>query len=234
MLKRKRIVSVLIVLAILVGVSTTVFAVKQQQQITVTYGMSLFFNDQKSTLRDANGGEVQPFVYQGTTYVPIRGVSQLFGADVSYDAASNSAYIYDDFSEACAVVHQMSNIVNEGFLVYQDMILEATTTDLGDLSQYESAVETKITNMYELLEELGNTNANIGIIIQEILPSYSDFVVSFVDTYTAYKSLQSSRSSYAANKFADSAHALIENYYATINSIDSFFNDYCCWRDLGF
>lgn len=234
MLKSRKIVAVCTILAVLAGISTAVFAAKQQKQLTVTYGMTLYFNEQKSILQDAAGAEVQPFVYQGTTYVPIRGVSQLFGAAVSYDPASNSAYIYDDFSEACAVVYRMSNIVNNCYLLYQDMILNASTKELKDLSALADECDQDIYDMFDLLENLYESNANIAIIIEDVLPSYSDFLESYAEAYNAYKSLRISKSSYAANKFVDSAEILIDNYYATTDSIDNFFNNYCCWRDIGF
>jgi hypothetical protein len=61
--------------------------------ITVTYGVKLVLDGQKVTLADASGNEVKPFVYEGTTYVPLRAVSQLFGATISYDAATNTVYL---------------------------------------------------------------------------------------------------------------------------------------------
>jgi hypothetical protein len=64
-----------------------------ESDITITYGVSLVLDGKKVTLADASGNEVKPFVYEGTTYVPLRAVSQLFDATISYDATTNTVYL---------------------------------------------------------------------------------------------------------------------------------------------
>ena len=44
-------------------------------------------------MRDANGKSVETFAYNGTTYVPLRAVSQSLGKDVSYDGKTQRVYI---------------------------------------------------------------------------------------------------------------------------------------------
>ena len=80
---RKRGIAALMSIVLLFGLSSPAFAATTQKQIGITYGISLMFNDSKASLTDVNGNSVQPFVWQGTTYVPIRGVAQLFGAEVA-------------------------------------------------------------------------------------------------------------------------------------------------------
>ncbi len=45
------------------------------------------------TARDVTGKVVLPFVKDGTTYLPVRAIGTAFGQDVSWDAATNTAYI---------------------------------------------------------------------------------------------------------------------------------------------
>ena len=60
------------------------------------------FNNEAIDMTDANGKAVEAFIYNGTTYVPIRAVSNAFGADIGYDRNTQTISIYDDFSEVAA------------------------------------------------------------------------------------------------------------------------------------
>ncbi len=45
------------------------------------------------TLRDTAGQEVEPFIYNGTTYLPVRAVGEALGKEVSYDGSTSTVYI---------------------------------------------------------------------------------------------------------------------------------------------
>lgn len=68
-------------------------ATSYQKTITVDYGVTLSINGSTPTLTDVNGNTVQPFTYNGTTYVPIRAVSDKLSANVEYDATTKTATV---------------------------------------------------------------------------------------------------------------------------------------------
>lgn len=43
--------------------------------------------------KDVNGNKVEPFIYNGTTYLPVRAVGEAFGKAVSYDGQTKSVYV---------------------------------------------------------------------------------------------------------------------------------------------
>ncbi|MBR1443925.1 MAG: NPCBM/NEW2 domain-containing protein [Firmicutes bacterium] len=43
--------------------------------------------------RDSVGKELEPFVYNGTTYLPVRAVAEAVGKDVTWDSQSSTVYI---------------------------------------------------------------------------------------------------------------------------------------------
>ena len=68
--KRFRIPIIGLICCMLLG--TIAFAVNGRK-ITATYGgITIYLNGQKQVATDVNGKVVEPLIYQGTTYVPIR------------------------------------------------------------------------------------------------------------------------------------------------------------------
>lgn len=61
--------------------------------ITVNPGIGIYVNGQKLNPTDANGSAVEVFSYNGTTYLPVRAISEALGLTVQWDAASNSVRI---------------------------------------------------------------------------------------------------------------------------------------------
>ncbi|HIW94855.1 MAG TPA: copper amine oxidase N-terminal domain-containing protein [Candidatus Flavonifractor merdipullorum] len=68
---------------------------------TVTYktiqvqysGIHLVVDGVPITPKDANGVEVEPFVYNGTTYLPVRAVGEAIGKQVTWEGSSQTVYI---------------------------------------------------------------------------------------------------------------------------------------------
>ncbi len=77
------------------------------KQINARFGVQISVNGVTQHLTDASGNPVQAFEYNGTTYVPIRGVAQALGAQVGYDASTDTASITD---ERLAVFRVLTNI----------------------------------------------------------------------------------------------------------------------------
>ena len=68
------------------------FAESASRQITATYGgIEIYINGAKLVPKDVNGNYVQPFVVDGTTYLPIRAVAEAVGYDVNYDDETHTA-----------------------------------------------------------------------------------------------------------------------------------------------
>jgi len=61
--------------------------------IAVDDGIAVTINGVPFTPKDVNGKEVPLFLYEGTTYAPVRAFAQAAGLSVDYDAKTNSARI---------------------------------------------------------------------------------------------------------------------------------------------
>lgn len=94
---KKRLIAATLMFAVFL---TSAFAATAyQKSITVDYNINLNINGKTPTLTDVNGKQVQPFTYEGTTYVPIRAVANEMGASVGYDNATQTATITQSVSD---------------------------------------------------------------------------------------------------------------------------------------
>lgn len=92
MKQRIRFLSVfLAAVALLCGV---VFATDGGKTLEVVYrNIRIFVDGAEIVPKDVNGNIVEPFVYQGTTYLPVRAVASALGKDVVWDGATSSVYL---------------------------------------------------------------------------------------------------------------------------------------------
>jgi hypothetical protein len=64
------------------------------KQISVFYGgISIVVDGTKITPKDVSGKVVEPFIFEGTTYVPARAIAEALGKDVEWEPAAQTVYI---------------------------------------------------------------------------------------------------------------------------------------------
>ena len=74
------------------------------QSVTATFrpDVTLQVNGTAYTVRDTNGNEVAPLLYNGTTYVPLATLGQALGVQVSWDAATQTVVVTDQGGQAAS------------------------------------------------------------------------------------------------------------------------------------
>lgn len=84
-----------IVLMVMIS-GVTVLANVRTESISVTFNnIRLVVNGDLITPRDGQGNVVEPFVWNGTTYLPVRAVADALGQDVYWDSSTTTVYIMD-------------------------------------------------------------------------------------------------------------------------------------------
>lgn len=84
------------VLATLILGTGATIAKQATEKIDVTYrDIKLTLNGTEFTPTDANGNTVEPFIYNGTTYLPVRGVAQALDVKVQWDGDKNIVKLLD-------------------------------------------------------------------------------------------------------------------------------------------
>lgn len=89
-------IAAMIMLCIFISIIAFTFgamAANNVKTIDVTTGVNIMIDGKEFVPKDANGKSVEVFIYNGTTYVPIRAVTELFGKQISYDAATDTVFI---------------------------------------------------------------------------------------------------------------------------------------------
>lgn len=92
MIKNKKNVSTLAIMLIL---STVVIASSRIANIKVVYDNIKIVVDGKEVNfgLDSEGKKIEPFIYNGTTYLPVRAVGEAVGKDVSWNQSSKTVFL---------------------------------------------------------------------------------------------------------------------------------------------
>lgn len=88
---KKRIIAAIAMFAVFF--TTSYAANAYLKTITVSYDINLSIDYKTPKLVDADGIPVKPFVYEGTTYVPIRAIADNLDAEIQYYSDTKTANI---------------------------------------------------------------------------------------------------------------------------------------------
>lgn len=86
-----------IAIGLLMGVLLTggiSYAATRSETIDVFYdNIKIFIDGEELDPRDGDGEKVEPFIYNGTTYLPVRAVGQAVGKSVDWDGVEKVVYL---------------------------------------------------------------------------------------------------------------------------------------------
>ena len=147
-------------------------------------GIKIYVDGDKITPKDGNGKIVDPFIYDGTTYLPVRAVSEALGKQVAWDDKSNSVYIGQRLDEV--VVGTAEEFV-KAIGSNKKIILKPGMYDLSSVSNEielqkgvtwesgEDGKELNIKNISNLIIE-GSSEGKTEIVVQPRFAEIMRFV----------------------------------------------------------
>ena len=96
--------------ALVLTMSVAVFAATGvTRQLTVQMGgMTIVIDGVKMAPRDVNNQPVEPIVYNGTTYVPIRFISEVFNKSIKYVGATSTIFIGEPQRQEAILLRDMT------------------------------------------------------------------------------------------------------------------------------
>ena len=82
-------------LALMVGIATGAYATANNEaiQALLSHDITIQYNGETQTMKNATGRTVYPVVYQGTTYLPVRAVAGMLGVPVDWDGNTQTVYL---------------------------------------------------------------------------------------------------------------------------------------------
>ena len=78
---------------VLGGAVNPALAAMAGKTIQVFTGVNIYIDDVKLNPKDANGNPVEAFIYNGTTYLPVRAVGEAVGKTVQWEGSTSSVYL---------------------------------------------------------------------------------------------------------------------------------------------
>lgn len=94
MKKTFQIISLVLVCVLLCSVAAIATGGSYTKELIAKYvGVQLVVNGTTITPKDANGKVVEPFIVDGTTYLPVRAVAEALGQEVGWDGDTKTVYI---------------------------------------------------------------------------------------------------------------------------------------------
>lgn len=228
---KKRIPAIILMFALFL--TTSYAANTYRKTITVTSGVNVEFNNEAIDMTDANGKAVEAFIYNGTTYVPIRAVSNAFGADIGYDRNTQTISVYDEFHRnsyssvqtGCTISVCMTELE-----VYRAAINNnAFWTAPAEKSKEAQAFIDRDT---EMLKTLSEDNGCYHLLSEQLLPTYNEFIKSYQQAVKSYAVMYNQRN-YSDEKlwtpFAKNETSARENSGMYASDLEIFYDSFN-WR----
>lgn len=221
---KKRLSAIIFMLTFFI--STALAANTYKTNIEIEYGIDIKVDGSRRLWADANGNEVQPFVYNGTTFVPLRAVADVLGIAVSYDSANNIAYLNDYAKEAKNTLYEIriaSNAVDRSsFVLYKDIKIGRY-----DATGFDDARNTSDMMMENVDLYMSNMRDNNNVFLSLVEPCYKLLQNQVVALNSAISN------GYLSIKMADSSYLTAcvndlisqeKSYFSCINQCDTTYH----------
>ncbi len=152
---KKKIAALVTALAVFSStLAVTALAFGTQREITVKDGVSVYMNGEEIEMTDANGNPVDAFVYNGTTYLPARAISEALGKDVSWDGNTGRVDITDPTENTAVEVTEQTTSAT----------VDSTQTDTEGAATVYFTSDISPESLVEIYDALGvELTGNVGV-----------------------------------------------------------------------
>lgn len=152
-----------IITAVVLG-TCSVFAESVQKMLPVSYeNIKIYIDGNLLQPKDADGNPVEPFIYNGTIYVPIRAISEAFGKPVKWDGSKASVYIGEEKIQNASLelyIWKNSSVTNNDNIYYT--LLPVTNRIKYEKEIYDPSSFVDYGNLKKMLNQYAD---NVNLII---------------------------------------------------------------------
>ncbi len=154
--KKARIIAVIAMLTVLLDV--TVFAKQATETISVMYdNIKILIDGVEFTAKDVNGNVIEPFIYNGTTYLPVRGIANAFDVNVNWNENDKTVELGDnqfDFLSKMSVYDYQNNNEKCKYTVTNEQAAIRFLFEIGNFAPenlINQRITYKLSNKYKTL-----------------------------------------------------------------------------------
>lgn len=168
-----------LIVVMISALALTVSASTGAVQRTLSYNdIKITLDGQAITPLDANGNSVEPFIIDGTTYLPVRGIASALGLDVNWDQTSKTVQLSTESAPAQTPANDQ--IITARFLsLYEVTGVEGVIyLDLQVENRYDQALTITLTNMAVNDESVPLVATAVPITIEPGMSARSPFIIS--------------------------------------------------------
>lgn len=85
----------MLIMLLIISLAVPALAAQTTKQLNASYNnIKIVIDGDSITPKDANGKVVEPFIVDGTTYLPVRAMCEAIGYNVEWDGTTNTVYVY--------------------------------------------------------------------------------------------------------------------------------------------
>lgn len=120
---KKTLAALLVLVTVFALLPTSALAKSSSESIAITYcGISIAVDGNKIVPADANGNSVEPFIYNGTTYLPVRAVASALGLTVRWSSLTSTVYLRTGGEASTGTGTAPATYSSKSITVYYDNI----------------------------------------------------------------------------------------------------------------
>jgi len=118
------------IVALLMGGAVALAAVGTKTLNATYRDIKLVVDGKEVTPKDVNGNVVEPFIVDGTTYIPVRAAAQALGKDVVWDPVTNTVNVGDPGSAPAGPVEVKTYKIGVSIYRYDDYFMSLYRDEL--------------------------------------------------------------------------------------------------------
>ena len=102
-----------VITVFIVSLASPAIAALVTKTIQVATGVNIYIDGAKFYPKDVNGEHVDAFIYNGTTYLPIRAIGEAYGMDLQWEGSTSSVYV-EKHDRFCAPIIKSIELLGTG------------------------------------------------------------------------------------------------------------------------
>ena len=88
-----KIMAITLIITLSLGMGAYAASNNETIQVLLNRNLTITYRGEAQTMSDVNGNQVFPISYEGTTYLPIRAVSNMLDIPIEWDGSANAVHI---------------------------------------------------------------------------------------------------------------------------------------------